>query len=149
MERVKLVDIKEGNVFQYWPVIGGFAELGIKTKGVGVPEICPCVLKVKYTLIVPKAMVCPICEIEKFDTGIGKMERNLEELQSVPDGIAFELPLPGGNGIIGLFCSTDCYTFTGRVCASLTLPTALMAESEVNDIGYAGVYHGFIPPGEK
>lgn len=146
---VKLVDVKAGNLFQYWPVVGGFTELGIKTKDVGVPEVCPCVLKVQYSLIVPMAQVCPICEIEHFDTGIGAIERNLEELKDVPAGVAFELPLPGGNGIIGLFCATDCYTFTGRVCATLTLPTALMAESVVNDIGYAGQYHGIVPPGEK
>jgi len=146
---VKLVDVKEGNLFQYWPVVGGFTELGIKTKAVSVPDICPCVLKVNYQLIAPEAQVCPICKIENFDTGIGRMERNLETLRNVPDGVVFELPIPGGNGIIGLFCATDCYTFTGRVCTQLTWPTALLADSRVNSIGYAGTYQGIVPLGEK
>jgi len=144
---VKLVDVKEGNLFQYWPVVGGFTELGIKTKAVSVPEVCPCVLKVVYQLIAPEAQVCPICKIENFDTGIGKIERNVISLIDVEDGIVFEMPM--GNGLIHLFCATDCYTFTGRVCAQLTWPTALLADSRVNVIGYAGTYQGIVPLGEK
>jgi hypothetical protein len=82
-----------------------------------------CFYDVKYQLVAPEALVCQIINIEAFSLSIGKVKREVIPLVDLEDGMVFELPT--GNGLISLFCSTDQYVFTGRVCLLLGWPTRL------------------------
>lgn len=162
-ESMSLGQLQIGNAFEYFPNIGGKAEIGFKTQGVSVPEICPCVLDITYGFMPPDVRVRPLCKIEEFDTGIGiesktpseddkrkpivptgaKLEgppRRWDLLQNLEPGTVFESGHPFG--LMRLYMATNAVTFTGVVVADLDWPTALEHDVEVNNLGYAGFYNG-------
>jgi len=94
---------------------------------------CSCFLDVKHQLIAPEALVCQIATISDFSLNIGKIKREVIPLIDVEDSMVFELPT--GNGLISLFCATNKYIFTGRVCLSLGWPSVLSSEEDVSCAG--------------
>lgn len=161
---MSLGQLAVGNAFEYFPNLGGKAEIGFKTQGVSVPEICPCVLEVHYGFMSPDARVMPLCKIEEFDTGIGVnksttpseddkrkpivptgqnvdvLPRRWDLLANLEPGTVFESGHPFG--LMRLYMVTSAVSFTGVVVADIGWPTALEHDVVVNDLGYAGFYNG-------
>jgi len=140
---MRLSDVEYGRLFS-----GSKLGLGIKVREDRHAEAdtgyCSCILNVKYELLAPELVLNPLCPIEDFDTGSGIWERNPIELSRADVGRVFEAIV--GNGTIPLYCSTDFYIFTGRVCFALTFPTGVPSHMDVIDHGYAGLYDGMIEP---
>ena len=136
---MKLAELKKGNAFEFFPTVGGEGKLGLKCRGVGVPETVPYVPVVEYEVMDPLARVIPIGKIEDFDSGIGifsiKGRRDMP-LEEVPAGMVIQTV----GGLIQMLLATEAITISGRVVAVLDFPNALPFDTEVNDLGYAGAY---------
>jgi hypothetical protein len=61
---MKLAELKKGNAFEFFPTVGGEGKIGLKCRGVGVPETVPYVPVVEYEVMDPLARVIPISHIQ-------------------------------------------------------------------------------------
>ena len=84
----------------------------------------------------PSTLVKPICMVEDYDCGIEPEDR-LRPLSELDPGTVFQVHNTS-NGLIMNYWATDGSAISGRVVLALALPSALDAEMEIIDCGYAG-----------
>lgn len=140
MDLIRLKELKEGNIFSYYPNVGGSAEYAIKIKGISVPEICPIIPIDTYFPMALDADVYQVSKAENYDSGIG-FKSSPEEPKKLKDVEGGWICWTGHPfGLIQYILVTDVISFTGKVVASLKSPSAIDCDEEVYDHGYAGDY---------
>lgn len=133
--------VNPGNIFEYIPVIGGESELGIRLLGESdETNLIYCVLDVDYCIMDPNFEVLVLDSIDKLTINDKFLTKNKIDLSDVKSGMVFQVS--GPYGLLSTYCKTNFKVFSGIICATLTTPTQILYNVDVNDLGPTNNYNG-------
>lgn len=141
-KRMIVSQVNIGNIFEYIPIIGGESELGIRLLGESAEtsQIIYCVLDVDYCIMDPDFEVLMLDSIEKLTIKDELVEKTKSKLLDLEDGKVFQVS--GPYGLLSTYCKTKFKVFGGIICATLTTPTQILFNVDVNDLGPTSDYNG-------
>lgn len=141
--------INPGNIFEYVPVAGGESEIGIRIIGDCKDTIQSyknqikfvyCILDIDYCIMDPEFEVSVLNTIDKIMIDDQPILKTKMKLSDVNVNMVFQVS--GPYGLLSTYCKTKFKVFGGTICVSLTTPTQIFCDVNVNDLGKVSDYNG-------